>query len=161
MARKPKKMTPKGIVVHCSATLNGADCLAEEIDKWHKKRGWIKCGYHMVIQPDGRVQNAGNSPCREINEQGAHVPEVNKDHVAICLAGTDRFSRSQFDSLLRECDALRMLYSIPLWTIRCHYEFKSAQEQGKTCPNISLNHLMGWIMQEDLRAIQPHLLGGC
>lgn len=141
-------MHPKRIVVHCSASPNGKRVDISEIDKWHRARGWNGVGYHLVIQPDGEVQKG-----RPLNVQGAHCPEANKDSIAICLIGTDKFSKVQMGALRYQLDAVCMLYSIPQWEIYAHNQFKSAIEQGKTCPGFSINKLLGWYLTGDMRPL--------
>ena len=72
----------KYIVVHCSATKNGQKVTADDIDKWHKARGWRKIGYHYVIRLDGAIE-AG----RDEDEVGAHVSGNNSNSIGICYVG--------------------------------------------------------------------------
>ena len=48
------------ILVHCAATPEGKDFTVEDIDKWHKARGFKKIGYHFVIYNDGSVHEGRN-----------------------------------------------------------------------------------------------------
>lgn len=52
------------------------------------------CGYHYVIKTDGVIQLG-----RHLDENGAHARGWNSRSVGICLIGTDRFTRHQWDSL--------------------------------------------------------------
>ena len=70
------------IVVHCSATKEGQDVSVEQIDKWHRVRGFRKIGYHYVIGLDG-IPRLG----RDIEEAGAHVKGHNEDSIGICYVG--------------------------------------------------------------------------
>lgn len=72
----------KYIVVHCSASPPDADVGAAEIDRWHRKRGFLKIGYHFVIRRSGEVETG-----RPLSEAGAHEPRVNSCSVSICLVG--------------------------------------------------------------------------
>jgi N-acetylmuramoyl-L-alanine amidase len=148
-------VTPRRITVHCTATKNGVAVPAAEIDRWHKAKGWTKIGYHLVIQPDGEAE-AG----RGLNEQGAHVEGANKDNVGIVMAGTDKFTRRQFDVLRYQIDGITQLYSIPTWEIYCHNQFTSAQKQGKICPGFSANVLLAWYIGHYEKALAPYLLTG-
>lgn len=118
-------------------------------------RGWSDIGYHGIIDPDGTWSQG-----RGFNEQGAHVESENDGNIGICLIGTDLFTRAQFQTLRSKIDSLRMLYDIPFFKIYCHYQFKSAQAQGKTCPNIEINRFLSWYFYEDDAAIQPYLHNG-
>lgn len=144
-------MIAKRIVVHCSATKNGVRVDASEIDKWHKARGWKGIGYHLVIQPNGEVQNG-----RPLNEQGAHCPEANADSIGICLIGTDKFHVEQLEAMRNQIENLCRIYSIPKWELQVHNQFKSAMEQGKTCPGFTVNDLLGfmWIDSKALKGVE-------
>lgn len=42
------------IVIYRSATPEGDQYTAADIDRWHRARGWSGIGYHAVIQLDAR-----------------------------------------------------------------------------------------------------------
>lgn len=132
------------IIVHCSDSPNFKDLSVDAIDKMHKARGWRKIGYHFVIQPTGQVDVG-----RAISEVGAHTEGENSTSVGVCLIGRDRFTKAQFTALKELCNNLEKDAQIPRWAIYGHYEFKSAQKQGKTCPNIDKARLLAWILTGD------------
>ena len=70
------------IIVHCSATQEGRDLDAAEINKWHLKRGWNGIGYHYVVLLDGTIEYG-----RSIYKQGAHVKGENEGSIGICYIG--------------------------------------------------------------------------
>lgn len=72
----------KGLVVHCSATKANHDVNADEIDRWHRQKGWSGIGYHFVIKRDGTIENG-----RMIDETGAHARGFNKGTLGICMVG--------------------------------------------------------------------------
>ena len=89
-------MRPKdidAIVIHCSATREGQDVRASDIDKWHKERGWAMIGYNYVIDLDGTVEVG-----RPLTRDGAHTNTAglsgkayNKHSIGICyIGGLDR-----------------------------------------------------------------------
>jgi N-acetylmuramoyl-L-alanine amidase len=90
------------IVVHCTATPEGRPVSVEEIDSWHKQRGWTQIGYHYVVQLDGTI-NQG----RPLNISGAHVKGHNKGSIGITYVGgcdadmnpKDTRTDAQIDSL--------------------------------------------------------------
>jgi N-acetylmuramoyl-L-alanine amidase len=96
------------IVIHCAATPNGKPFKIADIDAMHKARGFKRdsqavrnfnpdlkhVGYHYVIEVDGAIQ-----PGRGIEEIGAHVQGSNAKSIGICLIGTDKFSKEQWDAL--------------------------------------------------------------
>lgn len=79
-ARDPK--TVAYIVIHCSATPPDADIGVNEIDRWHRAKGFLKVGYHYVIRRDGTVEEG-----RSRYEPGAHVEGYNHNSLGVCLVG--------------------------------------------------------------------------
>ena len=48
------------IIIHCSATREGQDIGAKEIDAMHRQRGFNGIGYHYVIRLDGTIEKGRN-----------------------------------------------------------------------------------------------------
>jgi len=77
------------IVIHCSATPEGRDIKAADIDKMHRQRGFAMIGYNYVIDLDGTVEIG-----RPLTRNGAHcntagtsgVP-YNRHSIGICYIG--------------------------------------------------------------------------
>ena len=119
------------IVVHCAATKPSMDIGRKEIDQWHRKRGWLKIGYHFVIRRDGSVEKG----C-EVDEVGAHVLNHNSNTVGICLVGgldenmkpEANFTEAQYEALKVLIFQLLTLY--PDAKIKGHCDF----EKGRACP---------------------------
>ena len=88
------------IVIHCADTPAGMDIGRDEIDSWHKERGWAGIGYHWVIRRDGTVE-AG----RLITQVGAHVSGHNHDSIGICMVG----GKPDFNFTFAQLEALQML----------------------------------------------------
>lgn len=118
------------IVIHCSATKEGKDFKASDIDKWHKQRGFKKIGYHYVIDLDGTVERG-----RQDSEIGAHVTGKNKNSIGICYIGgldekgnpKDTRTKEQKEALW---DLLRILLTkYPKAQIHGHNTFAN-----KACP---------------------------
>jgi len=82
----------EGIVIHHSAS--PAWTTVDDIDRWHKERGWDGVGYHYVIHHDGTVHEG-----RSLSKQGAHARGRNSTHIGICLVGYDSFTARQLSSL--------------------------------------------------------------
>lgn len=90
------------LVVHCSATPAGLDIGAQEIDRMHRQRGFVKIGYHYVVRLDGEIEVG-----RALDEVGAHVQGHNSRSIGICLIGgldharkpANTFTPEQFDAL--------------------------------------------------------------
>lgn len=70
------------IVVHCSATPEGRDVTAADINKMHIARGFKKIGYHYVVRLDGTVETG-----RKENEVGAHAKGYNANSIGVCYVG--------------------------------------------------------------------------
>lgn len=142
------------IVIHCSASPNGRRVTAEDIDSWHKARGFRrdraalpKCepnlkhiGYHYVIYHDGRVR-AG----RDESEVGAHVQGHNLHSIGICMVGTDRYSDAQWFSLATLIPRVHARY--PDAAIKGHRDLSpdkdgdgvvEKHEWLKTCPGFDV-----------------------
>lgn len=151
-------MKPWRITVHCSDTPDGKEYDIEKIRAYHtakppQGRGYKDVAYHVVIQPSGVVQYG-----RSLTEVGAHVADENEGNIGICLIGSSKFTLSQFTSLKNQIRSLIQIYDIKDFDLNCHYQFKSAQAQGKTCPGISINRLLCWYHLENWEAIKPNLI---
>ena len=70
------------LIIHCSATAEGKDFTAADIDRWHRAQGWSCIGYHFVIRLDGTVE-----PGRSIDKAGAHCSGHNANSLGICYIG--------------------------------------------------------------------------
>ena len=70
------------IILHCSATKEGVSVTVNDIDRWHKERGFAKIGYHFVVYLDGSIHKG-----RPIEEIGAHCKGRNSDSIGICYVG--------------------------------------------------------------------------
>lgn len=70
------------IIVHCSATPEGKNFNANDIDRWHKERGFDCIGYHYVIDLDGTIEKG-----RPIEKVGAHVKGHNSNSIGVCYIG--------------------------------------------------------------------------
>ncbi|MFC3847844.1 N-acetylmuramoyl-L-alanine amidase [Helicobacter baculiformis] len=70
------------IIIHCSATKEGKDFRAADIDRWHKERGFKQIGYHYVITLEGCIERG-----RDLAEVGAHCKGHNAHSIGICYIG--------------------------------------------------------------------------
>ena len=146
-------MKPARIVLHCTVTPNGKKVNVEAMEKNHQERGFKGIGYHFLIQPDGAIVET-----RPVDQVGAHVKGHNTGSLGIALAGTDKFTPEQFTSLRELAFDLYLHHHLEKWAFYCHYQFDTAQAQGKTCPNIEINRLLVWYLWKDDKAIEPYLL---
>ena len=99
----------KSIVIHCSATEPDQDVSRDDIDNWHKDKGWIMIGYHYVIRRNGTIEIG-----RQESVQGAHVKGHNRNTLGVCMIGgitdgdpDDNFTVEQYASLRRLLDNLK------------------------------------------------------
>lgn len=107
----PAKVTR--LVVHCSASKPDQKVDASVINRWHRERGFVKIGYHYVINRDGKVE-----PGRTLSEVGAHVAGINSTSVGICLVGgldangksADNFTPIQLEKLAAVLRELVVLF---------------------------------------------------
>lgn len=143
------------VIVHCSDSDWGN---VAEIDRWHKARGWLGCGYHWVIlncypleknfhrhpdpDSDGKVELG-----RPEDVEGAHCQGHNEHSIGICLIGKHRFTGSQMFTLKSLIETLNDRF--PGITVKGHYEL----DAGKTCPGFDMNGLRDWLNWEIRRII--------
>lgn len=128
------------IVVHCTATKEGRDVSAAEIDIWHRQRGFLmpanqpgtlrSIGYHYVIRLDGSIE-AG----RPEEAVGAHCRGYNSRSIGIVYAGgldshgrpKDTRTAAQKAAMLKLIAELLRKY--PGASVHGHREFTA-----KACP---------------------------
>lgn len=119
------------IIVHCSAVRTGQRSSAQDIDRWHRARGWKSIGYHFVVRRDGTVE-AG----RSLDETGAHCAGHNRHSIGICYeGGLDSEGRPADTRTPEQAGSLRELVE------RMHERFPKALIVGhhdlnpmKACP---------------------------
>ena len=131
-----RKKTTK-IILHCSATPDGRDYTAEQIDAWHKNKGWTCIGYHYVIYRDGTIHRG-----RPEDVKGAHASEQNPVSIGICYIGgcdrngkgtVDTRTRAQKKSMYELVDYLLKKYGLSLEDVHGHYEYAN-----KECPSFKI-----------------------
>lgn len=101
-----------GIVIHHS---DSPDVSANEIDRWHRERGFNEIGYHFVIRTNGAIE-----PARSFEKAGAHArtgadESRNRTHIGICLTGrftTHPPTEEQIISLIKLTKGLKERYDI-------------------------------------------------
>ncbi|MPS74025.1 MAG: lysozyme [Chryseobacterium sp.] len=129
---KKSKRIIKYIVVHCTATKEGVDFHASDIDKWHKARGFNSIGYNYVVTLNGDVELG-----RDVDLVPAHVAGYNSNSIGVVYVGggdannkpKDTRNQKQKDGLVRLLRELRKLY--PNAVIQGHRDFPKV---NKACP---------------------------
>ena len=120
------------IIVHCTATAEGKNFKAADIDRWHKAKGWNGIGYHHVVDLDGTVE-----PGRPENEVGAHCLKHNANSIGVVYVGglasdgktpKDTRTSKQKAALVKLLTELKHRY--PNATIHGHRDFAA-----KACPS--------------------------
>ena len=123
----------KYIMIHCTDTPEGREVTAEEVDKWHRERGFYMIGYHYLIGLDGTLEHG-----RPLFMKAAacNKGDCNKRGIHICYVGgrnskgetadtrTDR-QRATLWALL-----IQLKQRFPKATICGHRDF----DKGKACP---------------------------
>ncbi len=106
------------IIIHSSATPSSMDIGAEEIDKWHKDRGFRCIGYHFVIRRNGVLERG-----RDVGETGAHARGYNINSIGICWVGGVNYNGSkpednrtlkQKDSMIKLISAIVLLFDVKI-----------------------------------------------
>ena len=130
---KKSKRTIHYLVVHCSATPEGRDHTAKDIDLWHRQRGFNEIGYNYVVRLDGKIEGG-----RDVDKIPAHVTNHNKDSIGICYIGgidkktlqpKDTRTAEQKEALKKLLTELKALY--PEAEILGHRDFPGV---AKACP---------------------------
>ena len=77
------------IVIQCSATREGQDIRAADIEKWHLERNFKCIGYNYVIDIDGTVEvgRPTSMDGAHCNTSGASGKPYNKHSIGICYVG--------------------------------------------------------------------------
>lgn len=132
------------VILHCSATPEGANFHAADIDRWHRRRGFAQIGYHYVIDLDGTIETG-----RPETSPGAHCQGHNLHSIGICYIGglatdghtpKDTRTPEQTQALIQLLRTLLTRY--PAATIHGHNEFAH-----KACPSFDVQQ---WLKQTPL-----------
>ena len=126
----PDERRIDAIIVHCTATPPGMKVTVDDIDRWHKARGWKGIGYHYVVDLDGTVYRGRTDDC-----VGAHCRGHNAHSIGVCYVGgldpqgrpADTRTPEQKEALLKLMTVLKKRY--PHAKIYNHRRFAN-----KACP---------------------------
>ena len=123
------------IIIHCAATPEGKDYTVEDIDRWHRERGFREIGYHYVIYRDGSIHSG-----RDLAKIGAHCKGYNTGSIGICYIGgcaadgktpKDTRTPEQKKALRQLVESLKTRF--PNATVHGHREFAN-----KACPSFDV-----------------------
>lgn len=125
------------IIIHCTATPEGKWYDRNDVNAWHKQRGWSMIGYHYLVLLDGTIQVG-----RPIGMIGSHVKDHNEKTIGIAYVGgldsdgkkpKDTRTQDQVDAIFWLCESLVKKYKIKK-PIKGHNEY----DTGKACPSFSV-----------------------
>lgn len=108
------------IIIHHTGEHN-IDVSAEQIDKYHKERGWKGIGYHYIIRRNGDIEKG-----RADYEIGAHAKNRNENSIGIVLSGRDMTLEQ------------KMTLSVMLKKMVVRYNIKSIERHHEECPGESV-----------------------
>lgn len=99
--------TIDAIIIHCSATPEGKDLRAKDIDEMHRAKGWKMIGYNFVIDLDGTVETG-----RPLTMNGAHCntagfsgKSYNQHSIGICYIGGIGGTRNKYGDIVAKTNA--------------------------------------------------------
>ncbi|MEL6509026.1 MAG: LysM peptidoglycan-binding domain-containing protein [Pseudomonadota bacterium] len=156
------------LIIHCSATPPSMDVGSAWIDRVHRKKGWSKCGYHIVIRRDGTIEWAGTGHrTRAIGKAGAHVggcgPGWNRICLGICMIGgvkedgrtpQDNFTPEQWAALEAVVREAMRAFGVDDDHVIGHRDLiKMTNAAPKACPCFSVK---GWIAGLDWEPANAH-----
>lgn len=118
------------IIIHCTATPEGRSCTVDDVDRWHRQRGFFGIGYHYLILLDGTICRG-----RPLWRAGAHCTGHNTHSVGVCYVGgldarmqpKDTRTPQQRQALQQLVQALRRQF--PQAQVYGHRDFAA-----KACP---------------------------
>jgi N-acetylmuramoyl-L-alanine amidase len=117
------------IILHCSATPDEVPITVEQINRWHKKRGFTEIGYHYIIHQDGKIEQG-----RDLDVVGAHCKGQNPGSIGVCYIGglkdgefADTMTGHQEIAWLDLVHSLRTIFG--KLSVHGHNEFSN-----KACP---------------------------
>lgn len=151
------------IVIHCAASPNGKrlgdgkrKTAAGCIDVWHSARGFKRepstratfnpnlfaIGYHFVIDCDGSKETG-----RALDEIPSQARGHNAHAIGICMVGTDKFTKPQWDALGSLVRALQLKY--PTAAVVGHRDLSpDLNGDGQITPNEYLKICPGFSVAE-------------
>jgi N-acetyl-anhydromuramyl-L-alanine amidase AmpD len=125
---------PEFLIIHTAAH-EGTGYDIEDIDQWHRRRGFRMCGYHYFIHKDGTLEQG-----REEDMHGAHCRDngMNTRSLGISFQGhgdKNSFTDAQKGTLLRLFRECYEKYQIRSSKVHGHRRYND----NKTCPGTKVN----------------------
>lgn len=124
-----QRETTSFIVLHHSGV--STPHTAEDIHRWHLKKGWAGIGYHYFIAKNGVVYE-----CRPRNTVGAHTRGYNRVSLGVCFEGD--FNKEEL-TVKQENAAIKLLTILGIAyydaELRRHSDFNAQRScPGKNFP---------------------------
>ncbi|WP_185750688.1 peptidoglycan-binding protein [Clostridium sp. KNHs214] len=119
----PHNNYPSRIVLHHAEATN---CTVEDIDRWHRGRGWQGIGYHYFVRKDGQIYKG-----RPDYTMGAHCLHNNTNTIGICAEGkymVETMPEVQKQAIISLCK------SLGIKDIKGHRELNSTDCPGRNYP---------------------------
>jgi len=131
---------PTYCIIH--HTVSPTTTTREQVDAWHKARGFGGIGYHVLVNLDSHgVPHAVTG--RPAEQTGAHCPGYNSKSIGVCVAGNwskDDPDDPQYAAMwLHVRMTVRLLmddYNIPVENVLGHRE---ARPNHTECPGLKLD----------------------
>jgi N-acetylmuramoyl-L-alanine amidase len=138
-----KLITPEIVIFHCAATPDfkeGELCFdkfgVEDVERWHKEKGFLEVGYHFVVKRSGVIQSGRRCAAGEV-EIGAHCHGENARSIGVCYIGSKEPSQKQRLSIPALCHAIEKMFGITKNNWFCHNHFNNK----KLCPGFGPEEL--------------------
>lgn len=132
--------TPQYIIVHhtggtdANPLADTSNHTAEQVDAWHKAKGWDGIGYNWYIEKSGLLKKG-----RDETKTGAHTIGYNEKSIGICLAGNFDATlptQPQIDTLKKLLIEKMVQYKISAENIVPHRKFATKTCYGKKLSDI-------------------------
>lgn len=135
--------TWQGITIHHSACKDSPLPELYDIDRWHREKGWLGVGHHVIVEQlrDRVVALYG----RPLYMEGAHCLSHNRTFLGVCFVGD--FTRTEpSDAMLitgvAAVAGLCHLARIPLANVRAHREQRRTACPGGLFPMVRFRSML-------------------
>lgn len=122
-----KRTRTNRIILHHAAAIK---CTVDQVDSWHKARGWTCIGYHFFVRKDGTIYRG-----RPEDTIGAHASNNNSDSIGICAEGNfevETMPEAQKRALKELVSYLKKKYNITV--VQRHRDIGQTDCPGKNYP---------------------------
>ena len=151
---KQNKREITEVIVHSSATPEGANFTVDDIDRWHRRRNFRCIGYHFVVYIDGSIH-----PGRPVEEMGAHCPanRHNYHSIGVCyIGGVDKDGHTAKDTRTPEQkEALKALLGLLKAAFRDAKIYGHRDFAKKACPSFDATKEYEYISNTNFKSALP------